>query len=192
MSKMESSLDNGEWSPSISVIHEPLTGWTWSAERGKGTFVRTPENSDEKFNLRIINSEEDDLEITVVVWRGVPYELDKVSQFCHEQENIHNQPFGSVALGGGLIASSLMHATLYPGKSATETAAMSLIVTEAGGVTTDLFGAPLTNYTKVVYGGKEDFHMPRGAIVASSESVAEKLSNIVFQHCSETDSRMAV
>lgn len=52
---------------------------------------------------------------------------------------------------------------------------MSLIVKEAGGVAVDLNGSPIERFEFGIHKGKEDFLLPRGAILASDIKVAEAL-----------------
>lgn len=168
------------FTPVISVIHDPLGGWTWSAEQGKGAWQGIEGGLVESGRTTISLTESSNLLITVCTWRNVPYQLDKVAQILSSTPGIDNQSFGSIALGGGLIASNFMHATVFGGNSAAETVAMGLIVTEAGGVSIDLSGKPLVVFKKIYPNtGKTDFQLPFGAIIASSNEVAQKLVRVV-------------
>ena len=51
--------------------------------------------------------------------------------------------FASVAVFGGLIASGQIEASIFPGQKAWETGAMQVIVEEAGGKVTDIYGKPM-------------------------------------------------
>ncbi len=77
-----------------------------------------------------------------------------------------DQQMGAFAIGGGLIASGLLHTTAISDGSAVEAAAMSLIVREAGGVAVDLHGKEILTFAFGEHKNKSDFLLPHGAVFA--------------------------
>lgn len=167
------------WKPTIAVIHEPILGWTWSATEAGEIHIC----SDDGKNIEVHESRLLDrvapYQITVSDWPGAPHNMEQVKELVNKRPEYREQSFGSIALGAGLIASGLMHATIFGSKSAVETAAMSLIVRNAGGIVTDLFGESLDLYLLVEQNGKLDFELPDGAIMSSHQEITDDLVKIV-------------
>lgn len=80
--------------------------------------------------------------ICMVWWKDSSYDLhDVADSLMHEGAKWTNPC--SIAYFGGIVASGGLEATISPGDRAWETAAMALIVEEAGGKATDIYGRPL-------------------------------------------------
>lgn len=128
--------------PIAAVVHDPFLHRTWSAEKGKGTKLNgEPVHISDQVHLARST-------VSIMWWKGAIGNLDKV---CGDlvTSNVKWINLCSVAITGGLISSSDLEASIFPGEKAWETAAMQLLVEEAGGVATDLFG------NKLVYGHQE-------------------------------------
>ena len=122
--------------PLAAVIYDPFNDRMWHATRGQGTFLG--EN-------RVHVSQHPEVKrsnICMVWWKGSNHNLHSVCEKLMDAGAKWMNP-ASIAYFGGLVASGEMEATLFPGPWAWETAAMHLIVEEAGGKATDLFGNPL-------------------------------------------------
>ncbi len=173
---------DNRWFPTKAIIHEPLTGRTWTAETGKGV-RHTPKINGRGLQLRAITPSPEPAFVSVITWRGVPFNLDLVRNFLETETGMHHHGSGNTSINGGLIASGRMHACVFGGSSAVETAAMSLIVKEAGGVATDFLDEPLSGFElQPDSTGKLDFTLNHGAIIASDTALANTLAKIVQLH----------
>jgi len=162
--------DGAYWYPVTTVIvdqiHEDIWGETLgdqTAGNGKYCTVTKAERP----------------RITISTWPDVPFNLLEVLRTIEDQNLYDHQQFGGIALGAGLIASGFMQATVFGGKSAVETVAMSLIVRGAGGIATDLDGNQLAGYQLIEIGDRLDFHLPRGAIMASDQALVTELVQLI-------------
>ena len=114
----------------LGVIHQPVTGHTWWAERGKGAFLDGhPIRVMEGRTLLASRSETRGGEFSAMTdWEIVP--------------------IGSIALKLAYVASARGSVTISRGpKWEWDVCAGSLIVSEAGGSCTDMFGSAL-NFNK--------------------------------------------
>lgn len=150
--------------PVVAVIHEPFTNRTWSAEKGMGT---TLNNTPVQVSKNRIFSQST---ISIIWWKNSIGNLHKV---CNEIIEKDAKWFNlcSVAIAGGLISSGDLAASIFPGQKIWETAAMQLLVEEAGGIATDLYG------NKLVYGAD----MNISGHVMSNGLIHEKLIEIITQ-----------
>jgi myo-inositol-1(or 4)-monophosphatase len=171
-------LSDERWEPIMAVIHDPILHWTWGATKDGTSFVQPGANEIGRFPLQVSTSFAP-WRVTAVAWRGAPHNMAAIHRSLLEDRRMDHQSFGSTALGGGLIASGFMDALLFGGKSAVETAAMSLIVRSAGGLATDLQGEPLNTFDLVEHDGKHDFLLPNGSIMSSSKQLTTELVRVV-------------
>lgn len=182
--------ENGIWYPTIGVIHDPFNDWTWSAEENGPTEVLEPnprktpgikgwQPFDHEPELSQVVDEGAPYQVTVVAWPDVGYHLDRVFNYLRHSDKYPDQQFGSIALGGGLIASGRMQAIMHGSKSAVETAAMTLIVRGAGGKATDLVGRDLTGFFLSERDGKLDFLLENGALFTASQAITDQLVYII-------------
>lgn len=123
--------------PISTVVHDPFCNRTWHAEKGRGTMLNGE-------SVRVSN--EGTLAkstVSIMWWKGTIGNLNKVCEKLVEK-NMKWLNLCSVAIAGGLVSSGDISASIFPGQKAWETAAMQLLVEEAGGVATDLYGKKLT------------------------------------------------
>ncbi|RJQ32336.1 inositol monophosphatase [Candidatus Parcubacteria bacterium] len=123
-------------SPFLAVIYDPFLKRMWWAEKDKGAFLN---------GKKIQVSGHKELKKSIVCiayWNKAPYHLHLVSNELMKQGATWMSPL-SIAYFGGLVASGQIHATIFPGNKPLETAAMHLLVEEAGGKATDILGKPL-------------------------------------------------
>ncbi|HEY0964478.1 MAG TPA: inositol monophosphatase family protein [Candidatus Paceibacterota bacterium] len=157
--------------PIMSVIHNPITGQTWTAEKDGGAFY-SRRQALTKTSVQHPPPERPALITLCMIpdaderFRALHAAVEKLG------DRFSDQQMGAFALGGGLIASGHIHATAISATSAVETAAMSLIVSEAGGVCVDLRGKTLNQFEFTTHKGKRDFVIPHGAILASNAELA--------------------
>jgi fructose-1,6-bisphosphatase/inositol monophosphatase family enzyme len=157
----------------MAVIHNPITRQTWAAARGEGTLYSIKNTP--YIGLTIPHGSPSSWRTTICAWPGVDQPFANFQTRVLLDPKFSDQQMGAFAYGGGLIASGLIHATAISATSAVETAAMSLIVKEAGGVAMDLHGNPIDSFELGEHKGKADFLLPRGAIMACREEVAQTL-----------------
>lgn len=143
-----------EDTPLVGVIYDPFMNRMWCGEKGKGAFLN---------GKRIQVSPHatlKDSRVCMIWWPKSKYNLHEV---CRRLMNVGSQwdYAASIALFGALAASGESEATIYPGQSGWETAAIQVITEEAGGVVTDVFGNTQT------YGPKSEIqgHVVSNGIV---------------------------
>lgn len=135
-----SVVDHGK--PISGVIYDPFMGRMWYAELGKGAFSFFRHGPTRKIAV----SKKSDLRnsmLAMLWWKGAKFSIGAV---CEELVNVRGAHWlnpCSIAYFGGLVASGEFDATIFPGGKFWEAAAIEVIVTEAGGKVTDLFGNPL-------------------------------------------------
>lgn len=158
-------VDNKTGRPVIGIIHDPFLKRIWYAEARQGAFFngKLARVSDHRMVPRSI--------VSVMWWNDAAYDFTNVLGTLVRNKAICINLF-SVAICGGLISTGEMTASIFPSKNCWETAVMDLIVTEAGGHATDLFGHPLT------YNGD---HQISGHII-SNGFVHEQLVDLVKTH----------
>lgn len=131
--------------PIVGVIYDPFIDRMWHAERSKGSFLG---------NKRIRVSDKPTLH-HAMVYAGIlhpnisstkpQYSLYDPFSILHELVKNKAIPTDvhSIAYFGGLVASGEFDATLFPVTQGWETSAMQIIVEEAGGKATDIYGKKL-------------------------------------------------
>ncbi|MEX0649396.1 MAG: inositol monophosphatase [Candidatus Andersenbacteria bacterium] len=127
--------------PIAAVIHDPFLKRTWMAGRGEGAFLRSKEVSrqlhvSDKTSLKRSH-------VSLIGWKGSQYNLPEVTARV-QQAGAKWSNLCSIAICGGLIARGTMEASVFPAIRGWETAAMQLLVEEAGGKATDIHGRLLT------------------------------------------------
>jgi myo-inositol-1(or 4)-monophosphatase len=131
--------------PLMALIYDPFSRRMWQAIRGQGTFIDGRKAKVSEHGL-IKGST-----MGVFWWKDSLYHLDRAQA---ELQNAGADCFNplSVALLGGLVASGRMEATIFPGRHTWETAAMQLMVKEAGGKATDIHGKEICYHDNAVDG----------------------------------------
>ena len=124
--------------PLCAIIHDPFTKRMWSAIRGSGSFLNYKKLSVSKHrNLSRAT-------VCMIWWMGPlgNYNLHTVCKKLMKAGALWINPV-SIAYFGGLVASGQLEATIFPGLKGWETAAMQVIVEEAGGKVTDIHGTEM-------------------------------------------------
>lgn len=123
--------------PVSALIYDPFRDRMYSAEKGKGSFM-----NGQKLTVSQQRTVDSKTHASVIWWNNSPYNF---SETCSnlQSKGVKWMNLGTIGITGGLIASGQFEASLFPGNKLWETAAMSLIVEEAGGRCTDLFGNPI-------------------------------------------------
>jgi len=124
----------------LGVVHQPLTGVLYHAVRGQGTWILRPELKSERAVVSV-QKELSLMRLAASRSHRSP-RMDKVVKAFRVREEIRR---GSVGIKVGLIVEQ--QCDLYVHLSARtkqwDTCAPEIILTEAGGRLTDLFGRPL-------------------------------------------------
>lgn len=154
--------------PHAAVIHDPFQKQTWVAQKRGGAW-RNEDRVRVSSHNRVRNSH-----ICMIWWHGSPHNLSGAADELMRSGGMWINPL-SIALFGGLVASGQFDATILSskGNSALETAAMHLIVEEAGGLATDLNGKPL------VYDAERGTMAGGGHIISNGTALHDELVEIV-------------
>ena len=137
----------------LGIVYNPVSGETFTAERGKGAFL-----NGEKIQV----SSADSL-IESLLCTGFSYERDKVrsnlelfNKACMTAQAVRRD--GSAALDLCFVAcgrfDGFWELTLHPW----DIAAGKLIIEEAGGCVTDIRGGPCTNYEPAIIASNGRIH----------------------------------
>ncbi len=136
--------------PIIGLIYDPFQDRMWFAEKDRGAWLRTdvivPDLTAGPFRTPQVDAvyvsnhpTVNHSNISMIWWKGSPYHLHDVCAGLMEAGG-HWTNLASLAIFGGLIASGTIDGSIFPGKNAWETGAMQVIVEEAGGKVTDIYG----------------------------------------------------
>ena len=117
--------------PQVALCHEPWLGRTWSAIRGRGAYMD---------GRRIHVSADADLADCYVAASGP--QPDQAVSSALMQATRWLFLLGSTVAEAVHVADGGMAGVVHTGRSAVDVAATSLIVSEAGGRVTDLWGNP--------------------------------------------------
>jgi len=148
----------------LGVVYQPLTGVLYRAVSGGGTWVERPEFPTERATVSD-HSELSTMRLAASRSHRSP-RMDKVVRALGLQEEVNR---GSVGIKIGLIVEQQcdLYVHLSPQTKQWDTCAPEIILTEAGGELTDLFGQPLSY-------NRTDLHN-RNGIVASNGVAHEKI-----------------
>ena len=174
-------LQNGKGKPVMTVIHNPITKQTWSAQAKMGAYYQYANYQERQCVLEAQPDLPEKILSTVLVWPGNDFCFHKVKQAVVSDALYDTQDFNALATAYATIVTGTTHLAACRAGAAYETAAAALLLQEAGGVVYDLDGRCLiTNGFPIqeVF-GKTTFALPRGAVAASSECVAQEFLTLV-------------
>jgi 3'(2'), 5'-bisphosphate nucleotidase len=132
--------ENG--TPVVAVVYQPSTGVLYRAVRGEGTWIERPQREPERAR---VSDHTDVSQMRLAASRSHrSSRMNKVVQRFGFREEVQR---GSVGIKIGLLVEEQcdVYIHLSPRTKQWDTCAPQLILTEAGGRMTDLFGEPL-NY----------------------------------------------
>jgi 3'(2'), 5'-bisphosphate nucleotidase len=132
--------EHGE--PILAVVYQPSTGVLYRAVRGEGTWIERPERAPEQAR---VSNQTDVSEMRLAASRSHrSSRMNKVVQRFGFRDEVQR---GSVGIKIGLLVEQQcdVYIHLSPRTKQWDTCAPQLILTEAGGRMSDLFGEPL-NY----------------------------------------------
>jgi 3'(2'), 5'-bisphosphate nucleotidase len=124
----------------VGVVHQPLTGVLYHAVRGQGTWIMRPDLKPER--AAVSDQKELSLMRLAASRSHRSRRMDQVVKAFRVKEEIRR---GSVGIKVGLIVEQQcdLYVHLSPRTKQWDTCAPEIILTEAGGRLTDLFGRPL-------------------------------------------------
>lgn len=162
--------ENGK--PIVGVVFQPLANRLYYAAKGFGAFYVSSENQPHKLN---VSDKTDFTDMIIAVSRS--HRSDKMTQLVQNFGFKNEYPHGSVGLKIGLLARQLadLYIHLSPRTKFWDTCAPQIILEEAGGKLTDLFGK------EIVY-NIEEFQNYNGILATngvSHEAVAAKLKPLL-------------
>ena len=124
----------------VGVVYQPLTGVLYRAVRGQGTWIERPDCEPERAQ---VSDQRDVTKMRLAASRSHrSSRMNKVVNILGVKEEVRR---GSVGIKVGLIVERQcdLYVHLSPRTKQWDTCAPQLILTEAGGQMTDLFGHPL-------------------------------------------------
>lgn len=136
--------------PVMGVIFDPFMNRLYTGKLGNGSTMTRPllnAKSDHSLSVSKIWERKDRPIVGFVSWPNepkspCPYNILKVCQYL-EERGITLVNFCSIGYLEAAVASGELAATIFPGRKHHDTAPGHIIVTEAGGKVTDVFGRPL-------------------------------------------------
>ncbi len=148
----------------LGVVHQPITGVLYHAVRGRGTSIIRPDRNPER--ATVSDQKELSLMRLAASRSHRSPRMDKVVKAFRVKEEIRR---GSVGIKVGLIIERQcdLYVHLSPRTKQWDTCAPEIILTEAGGLLTDLFGRPLKYNSPEVQN--------RNGIIASNGAVHDRI-----------------
>jgi len=158
----------------MGVVYQPLTGVLYRAVRGGGTWVERPEFEPERAAVST-HAELTTMRLAASRSHRSP-RMDKVVQAFGLKEEVNR---GSVGIKVGLIVEQQcdLYVHLSPQTKQWDTCAPEIILSEAGGTLTDLFGKPL-NYNR------SDLQNRNGIVASNSvahEHIIQSLAPLLVE-----------
>lgn len=120
--------------PILGVVHDPLQDRLFFAEKGKGTFL-----NDHQIHVSKLAAFNADLILASTLSIGPRVDLLAVVREFKKRK-VHVLNLACHIYAGVLVAAGELGAAIYKGKGAHDGAALKILVEEAGGRVTDLFG----------------------------------------------------
>jgi len=117
----------------LGVVYDPFMDRLYYAEKGKGAYL-----NDKKINVSKQNKLSESM-ITLISWKNAPFRVEGLYPKLIKQ-GVHILDFGSAVYDGCLVASGKFEALIFPQKKPHDSVALKIIIEEAGGKVTSLFG----------------------------------------------------
>lgn len=150
----------------LGVIYDPFLNRLFFAEKGKGAFL-----NGKKISVSSKGVLKNSL-LGIIDWKGSPYDLSRLTE-CLRNESAHIMNVNSIVYMGALVASGELAGTIFPGIKPYDTAALKILVEEAGGKVTDMFGNN-QRYDQIL----------RGHLI-SNKVLHKKLLRLIREHVRE-------
>lgn len=149
--------------PTLGVIYDPYLDRLYYAQKGGGTFLN---------DTKIATSKKPDLQRSLIYMptRIKYFDIDYVHN-CLRDEKVKMPKYFSATYGLCQVAAGKFNAMLFSNDSVWDVAAAKIIVEEAGGVTSDVFGKP-QKYNGPIKGfvasGTHELHYKLISLIAKS------------------------
>jgi fructose-1,6-bisphosphatase/inositol monophosphatase family enzyme len=144
----------------LAVVNDPFHRNIFFAEEGKGTFLN---------GKQVFVSEKDAFSyasIGACIWKRAKYDFSSVlKNLVTYDAGIFTIP--SIAFMGSLVSSGSLDGVLFPGDAPWDIAAIDLLINEAGGKTSNLFGE------------KQDLDKTTKGFIGGNKKIYSKLLDIV-------------
>jgi fructose-1,6-bisphosphatase/inositol monophosphatase family enzyme len=134
--------------PLVSVIYDPFQLRLWHATRGAGAWLSYGINHDihnfmqpKRIHVSTLKTLKH-ANLSLIWWKNTKYNMNQICDKIMAAGALWNNA-ASLAYFGGLIAAGTMDGSIFPGQKAWETTAMQVLVEEAGGKVTDIYGDPM-------------------------------------------------
>jgi myo-inositol-1(or 4)-monophosphatase len=153
-------VQNG--APILAVILDPFMDRLFYAQKGKGAFM-----NDKQIHVSTNTS----VKNTIIALGKVNKNLLPVYGVLREEKGVRVMSGLSIGYVGALVAAGEFSACIFSGRDPHDTAAIQLLVEEAGGRATDLYGKTVERYDREVAGQ-----------IASNGLVHDELVQILADH----------
>jgi fructose-1,6-bisphosphatase/inositol monophosphatase family enzyme len=186
--------------PVSTLIHDPILRRTWFAEKGKGAYyweggwwqwfrMWLADRGlgflfQDRASGRRLHVSDHPLEQSInslMWWANSVGNLDAVRPQLNSIRGAQWHNFCAVAISGGWIAEGKMVASIFGGTNPRETIAMHLLVKEAGGFATDLFGCDLVYEVSRQSGTFGQLEPINGHIICNTVENLVRILNMVAQ-----------
>lgn len=117
----------------LGVVYDPFMDRMFFAEKSMGAFMN------EKRIFVSSTTRVSDAQFGVVYWRDAPFDFSRLADAIRNKGGRVMQNI-SIAYMGALVAGGAFDGTIFPGNQPNDTAAVKVLVEEAGGKVTDVFG----------------------------------------------------
>ncbi len=150
--------------PRLGVVHQVARSRLFVAVEGEGAVLEDPAAPDRAPRRLRVGAEDDPgrMRMTVSRW----HRTKRLEALTRELKPASLLPAGSIGVKVGLVADGTADLYLHPSRKTAEwdTCAPSVVIHEAGGLLTDLFGEPL------LYNRPSPIH-PRGLIATNPRAL---------------------
>ncbi len=156
----------------LGVVYDPFMDRMFVAEKGVGAFM-----NGKKITVSSRNTFKHSL-LSVVHWNDAPFDFSRLAVVLKNKgARISNI---SIAYMGALTAAGAFVGTVFPGDKPNDSAAVKVLVEEAGGKVTDIFG------------NEQRYDRPIKGNIASNGTLHEELLALVKETVSSQKKRGAV
>ena len=146
----------------LGVVYDPFMDRMFSAEKGKGSFLNNEAIKVSELGITSLNKSA----MAIENFARAKYDLIETERFLTEK-NVKLMKLCSIVYPTVLVANGEFIGTIFPHDTAHDAAAIKIIVEEAGGKVTDLFG------------NDQRYDQPIKGFIASNSKIHEELVKIV-------------
>ncbi len=152
----------------VGVVYDPFSDRLFSAEKGKGAFL-----NDKPINVSSLDIFKGSV-AGYEHFKTAQYNVGKLIDHLEIQEGVKTLKLNSFIYSAALVAAGELSCAIFPHNTFHDAAAIKIIIDEAGGKVTDLFGGE-QKYDQVIKG-----------LIASNGLIHDKLVEISKKLVSKT------